>query len=54
MTSQDGHGIVTKLKIMRTFGLIWPNWLKMCLLLSHNSNYIKRNNKRTGRQMKEL
>ena len=33
MTSQHGHGIVTKLKIMQTFGLIWLNWLKIGLLI---------------------
>ena len=32
MTSQDGHGILTKLKIMHIFGLTWPNWLIIRLL----------------------
>ena len=39
MTSQDGHSIVTKLKIMHIFGLIWPNWLKN--LFTYLVNQIK-------------
>ena len=34
--SQVGHGIVTKLKIMRIFGLIGPNCLKLYKLSKPN------------------
>ena len=32
MMSLVVHAIVTKLKIMHMFGLILPNWLKICRL----------------------
>ena len=86
------HKLDMVFKFMHIFGLIWPNWLKLCIDLVNQTkhycrydivamttnqtyqskymhdfqccfntmsnlwrhNFIKRNNSRTGRQMKEL
>ena len=34
LSYQVVHGIVRKMKIMHIFGLILPNWLKLCDVIS--------------------